>query len=553
MLLGSAYGKVTLDASGVKAGVDQAASSLQRLQAAGEQVGSALKSAGQALTLGVTLPIVAAGGAAIKMASDLEETKSKVKVIFGDMSGDMLNWAESANTSLGQTRTQALDAASTFALFGKAAGKSGTDLNKFSQQNVGFAADFASFYNTNPEDAITAIGAAYRGETEPIRRYNILLNDQVVKQKAVELGLYSGTGALSQQARIMAVNTLITEQGSAAMGDFARTSGGLANQSRILNAQFKDSLMMLGTNLLPIALQVVKGLNAMLTVFQKLPVPVQQGIIVFAALLAALGPVLGIIGQLMTTITAISTAWPYITAAVSAAGPAFTAISAVITGTVIPAIVGFIVAALPIIAAVALVAAALFLLYAAFSTNFMGITTTVQQLGVIIPFYFNKMWKDAETAFGNGVKAVSAWMLRMRDGILAIFRVDWGMIGRNIILGIVNGIVSGIGSLIAAAKRAASAVMDTFRNTLKISSPSAVFQYYGQMSAAGYAKGMQQFDPAVIANMAARPAQQTTSQQATSYQTVNFAGGLSIKEARRMQAESEQRMKKWTMNTMGAR
>ena len=38
-------------------------------------------------------------------------------------------------------------------------------------------ADLASFHNTSPEEAIEAIGSAFRGEAEPMRKYGVLLDD----------------------------------------------------------------------------------------------------------------------------------------------------------------------------------------------------------------------------------------------------------------------------------------------------------------------------------------------------------------------------------------
>jgi hypothetical protein len=69
---------------------------------------------------------------AVKAASDLSETISKVGVLFGDTADDIEKFADGAASSLGQTKQQALDAAATFATFGKAAGLSGKDLSKFS-------------------------------------------------------------------------------------------------------------------------------------------------------------------------------------------------------------------------------------------------------------------------------------------------------------------------------------------------------------------------------------------------------------------------------------
>ena len=194
---------------------------------------------------------------AVKAASDLGETISKVNVLFGDTSKDIQEFAGTAAKSLGQTKQQALDAAATFATFGKSAGLSGKDLSKFSIDFVKLSSDLASFNNTSPEQAINAIGSALRGEAEPLRQYGVLLDDASLRQAALELGIISTTkNALTPQQKVLAAQALIYKQTSAAQGDFERTSDGLANQTRILTAQLENAKVTIGEALLPIVLKL---------------------------------------------------------------------------------------------------------------------------------------------------------------------------------------------------------------------------------------------------------------------------------------------------------
>jgi hypothetical protein len=200
-------------------------------------------------------------GDAIKLASDLGETTTKVGVIFGNNAQEIQSWARTTSTSFGQTTQQAMDAAATFAIFGKAAGLSGGQLVGFSKNLVGLSADFASFYNTSPEEAITAIGAALRGESEPIRKFGVLLDDATLKAEAMKLGLYDGTGALDAQTKSLAAYNAILSQSTDAQGDFDRTSDGLANQTRILSAELTNLKTALGEGLITPTSTVVSSIN----------------------------------------------------------------------------------------------------------------------------------------------------------------------------------------------------------------------------------------------------------------------------------------------------
>ena len=187
----------------------------------------------------------------VKDASNLNETVAKTGVLFGESTDQLLSFSRTAADTFGQSQQQALDAASTFATFGKAAGMSGTELVDFSTSLTTLSSDFASFFNTSPEDAITAIGAALRGESEPIRRYGVLLNDAALKQRAMSMGIYDGTGALTAQQKTLAAYSEILAQSTDAQGDFERTQDGLANKSRTLRANLQDLSATVGQELLP--------------------------------------------------------------------------------------------------------------------------------------------------------------------------------------------------------------------------------------------------------------------------------------------------------------
>jgi len=197
----------------------------------------------------------------VKAASDLNEEVSKAEVIFGDVSDEIKAFSKTADQALGLSQKEALNAASTFATFGKASGLTGKDLSKFSKSATVLASDLGSFYNTKAEDAINAIGAALRGEAEPIRKYGVLLDDATLKAKAMEMGLYDGKGALDTQAKSLATYQVILDQTKDAQGDFARTSDGMAGQQKILTAQLENLKVTMGEKLLPVFQNIVTQAN----------------------------------------------------------------------------------------------------------------------------------------------------------------------------------------------------------------------------------------------------------------------------------------------------
>jgi hypothetical protein len=210
---------------------------------------------------GATAAVAAFAYSSIQKASDFNEAISKNSVVFGAISKEVENFAQTANRALGLSETAALSAAGTFAIFGKSAGLAGKDLSDFSIDLVTLASDLASFSNTKVDDAINALGSALRGEAEPLRKYGVLLDDATLKAAATELGIYSGNKALTAQQKVLAAQKVIFEQTADAQGDFSRTSTGLAAQQKILGATLENIQTNLGQAFLPIFLKAVKFFN----------------------------------------------------------------------------------------------------------------------------------------------------------------------------------------------------------------------------------------------------------------------------------------------------
>lgn len=187
----------------------------------------------------------------VKAASSFTETTAAVEQVFGENAKQLEDFAKTASSTIGQSRTQFLQAAKTFGIFGKAAGLAGAENADFSTTLTTLATDLASFNDTSIDESITAIGAALRGESEPIRRFGVLLDDATLKARAMEMGIYDGSGSLTQQQRVLSAYQEILAQTTTQQGDFARTSDGLANGSRTLQAVWENLQITVGEALLP--------------------------------------------------------------------------------------------------------------------------------------------------------------------------------------------------------------------------------------------------------------------------------------------------------------
>ncbi len=211
-------------------------------------------------TAGVGLGVgaLAAGfKSSIDAASNLNETMSKSSVVFGESSRQVAAFGDSAAKSIGQSKQQAVEAAASFGNLFIGMGTSKDAAAGMSIQMVKLASDLASFNNIPVDMALEKIRAGLVGEAEPLRAVGVLLSEEAVKLEAVRMGLVKQGQDLTETQKVQARYNLILSQTTTAQGDFARTSDGLANSTRILEAKFADFQARLGAGFLPIAAKAV--------------------------------------------------------------------------------------------------------------------------------------------------------------------------------------------------------------------------------------------------------------------------------------------------------
>ena len=205
--------------------------------------------------------VAAASFKLVTMASSLEESQSKVNTVFGDSASVIDEFAKTSATSFGITKQAALEATGSFGALISAFGLGKGQASDMSVTLVKLAADLASFNNTDIESAIGALRSGLSGETEPLKKYGVVLSDVLLKEKALEMGLYDGKGALDVKSKVQASYALILEQTAIQQGDVARTSEGFANQMKFLKASLSDAATELGVILLPYFKQFVIYVN----------------------------------------------------------------------------------------------------------------------------------------------------------------------------------------------------------------------------------------------------------------------------------------------------
>lgn len=290
-----------------------------------DKIGGRMKDVGGKMSVGLTLPILAGAGLSVKAFSDLQETINKVDVSFGSSSATVKAWAQDSIKSMGLARQSALDATALFGDMGTGMGQTQTEAAKMSMGLTQLGADMASFKNVSFERAQTALAGIYTGETEALKGLGIVMTQTNLEEYARANGIKKSMKEMSQAELVQLRYAYVMDKTKNAQGDFARTSDGLANKTRMSGERMKELSAQIGEKLAPFMNKLLETGNKVLDFFNGLSDSQKNAILITVAIVAALGPLLMVLGNLITVIRGVAMAFAFL-----AANPIILAITAII-------------------------------------------------------------------------------------------------------------------------------------------------------------------------------------------------------------------------------
>lgn len=270
-----------------------------------DKAGEKMKDVGSKMSTRLTLPILAGAGLATKAFSDLQETLSKVDVTFGENSGTIKSWADNAISSMGLAKQSALDAAALFGDMGTGMGQNRDQASKMSMSLTQLGADMASFKNVSFERAQTALAGVYTGETEALKGLGVVMTETNLQEFAASKGIQKKIGDMTQAEKVQLRYEYVMAQTANAQGDFARTSDSLANKTRTATEKTKELSAQFGEQLAPVMNKLLDVGTKVLEWFSKMSGDQQKMILMVIGAVAALGPLISIVGNLITAFKAL--------------------------------------------------------------------------------------------------------------------------------------------------------------------------------------------------------------------------------------------------------
>ena len=304
-----------------------------------QQVSDKLSSIGNKLTLGVTAPIIAAGTASVKMASDMNESINKVDASFGSAASIIHEFSNQTLLSYGIANSSALEMAAFFGDMATSMGFSQQEAAEMSKQLVALAGDLASFKNISISEAQTALASIFTGETETLKRLGIVMTEVNLNAAAMEYGMNKTTQEMSQSEKVALRMQYVLDSTKNSQGDFARTSDSTANQLRILTESLKELAAVAGQELIPLVTPIIAKINGLIQSVGKLDDGTKDMIIKVATFAAAFGPLLSVTGKMTGAVNGLINAYTALKSAQAAAAAGQSALNIAMAGTGIGAII----------------------------------------------------------------------------------------------------------------------------------------------------------------------------------------------------------------------
>lgn len=197
----------------------------------------------------------------ISAASDLVEVQNVVDVTFGSSTDTINSWAKAAVNAYGLSETKAKQYTSTIGSMLKSMGIDGEEITQMSTDLAGLAADMASFYNLDYDEAFSKIRSGLSGETEPLKTLGINMSVANLEAYALAQGIDTAYDKMSQAEQATLRYQYLLEATEDAQGDFSRTSDSYSNEMRKLETNLERIKTDFGQGLLAVVTPAISMLN----------------------------------------------------------------------------------------------------------------------------------------------------------------------------------------------------------------------------------------------------------------------------------------------------
>jgi hypothetical protein len=251
---------------GMREPVERAKGHATRLRSRFASVGaSAVGMFSGALIARAASVLVDVVGTSTHDASNLSESVNAVRQVFGDNAATVLRWGQDNANRFGLSRRAFNEAVTPLGAMLHNAGMTMADSASSSVDLTKRAADMAAVFHSTVPEALEAISAGIRGETDPLERYGVSLSAARVQAEALAETHKTNAGQLTDTERATARVNLIMKQTASTSGSFEASTHRTSGAAQVYQAKLEDLRAKIGSLMLPAQMLLLQGQAALAT------------------------------------------------------------------------------------------------------------------------------------------------------------------------------------------------------------------------------------------------------------------------------------------------
>ena len=281
-----------------------------------KKLNSGIKDFGKKMTIGVTLPIVAMGGAMVKAAADVEAMQQQLSTMLGsaEAGGQMFEEIKTMASKTPFGTKDLMEATNTMLAFGVAQKDIIPTMKMLGDISGGNAERFKSLVLNFSQ--IRSTSKLTGGDLRSLSGAGFNPLAIIAKKTGKSMAYWQEQMSKGKVSAEMVEDAMreVTKEG----GKFYQM---MEKQSRTAIGQWstlQDNLNMLladfGAIILPKAIKVVQKLSEMLEWFNSLSPATKRTIVILGGIIAVIGPLISILGGLASAIISVNLAFAFLSA-----------------------------------------------------------------------------------------------------------------------------------------------------------------------------------------------------------------------------------------------
>ena len=200
----------------------------------------------------------------VELAASASENLSLLKVTFGKYTEDMVQWADEQSAALGRSKYSLRQYAAQMGVVAKGLTGSEREAAIIGKTFGKLTVDLKAFFDlSSDEEALNALRSGLTGETEPLKRLGIVMDDAALSTFALQTGHQKLWKDMTAAEKTMVRFNFIMSSSTVrdAWGAAGREAGSFGNRIAALKDKAIDLATRLGEKLLPAAQKILDILN----------------------------------------------------------------------------------------------------------------------------------------------------------------------------------------------------------------------------------------------------------------------------------------------------